>query len=938
MVDEAEKIKISDLDNVENLEENTLINYLIGLQDKQDFDYGLDDLEKLEKLLMNYDFGERFNSAFLVNRIILRRNELFEQMTSYDLKQKFAEAETEEKNYTADSIYRYVENQLEGHQPDAENAPLFADYYDIIKSRASTNEFSNIEELLQEYDQNNGLADLKISAEEYKQNYQDWLALVENDREKLNTYLAQTLKLTIEETDVFLAAVINRLALKKVADNALKELRDEINNQGLKYNIYYGAAKQEGYENSEKVYALACLNEQNAIFASRIAQKTGAKSTPNYLKETYKNFVAKNPKICAIVKNVALKGSVGLAFGPAGLAVLSVWETSKKVKESYARFLKSEQGQELSGNMWKNRKQFWKYIKSNKEERLKLGQAVTMSIISVVGGAYVAGSGGNFGFVGNAVTGIKGVANNTAVMAARRMASLAVTTAFGSQTAKLKNEQIAPKKAELMELLNKYMDNDNKNDETEPEKKGFFKKLFNKKSDVEKAYTMLTGGKLGFSKTDDTSLLDKLYELNLDNIDNNDKEKIIKLAQEIAILKSAKTSAIGGIVTAMAATEANEIAHDFAAESNADDVHSGADSHIDTHSENTTNNDTNVNSDTNENADTNNQSETNAQETVVTEESSSLLANQEGNHNLNYALNMTPTPTYHKLMELGVLSPEKAKELMEGRNYIPSRVLHEYLAKEAQFTPEQQEKFTEWYNDHEAREAEFNNDPAVKARAYVHNNSASHTSHESTGNHSANEGNSGTSTPSNKAGLTIPPESVEHNQEASGDVKESRIYTVKDKNGEQIVNVQVDPNNPNQAPAIHAAVDKYTGESRKLTIEGENVTAKYHEYKNGDEKIKIKYDNGMKQNIKIDGESGVQDVKYKNNEVAANTVGDPNGTKSDKVLRTVTDGNVKHTLIKDGDTGEKSIVTQTADGNITVHEGRDLRKLLKYMKQSGKSQ
>ncbi|MBP1532488.1 MAG: hypothetical protein ILA52_03210, partial [Alphaproteobacteria bacterium] len=349
--------------------------------------------------------------------------------------------------------------------------------------------------------------------------------------------------------------------------------------------------------------------------------------------------------------------------------------------------------------------------------------------------------------------------------------------------------------------------------------------------------------------------------------------------------------------------------------------------------------DTNVNSGTNENADNSNQPGVNVNETVVTEETSSLLANQEGNHNLNYALNMTPTPTYHKLMELGVLSPEKAKELMGDRNYIPSRVLHEYLAKEAQFTPEQQEKFTEWYNDHEAREAEFNNDPAVKARASVHDNSASHTSHGSSANHSLNEENSGNSTPSNKEDLTIPSEAVEHSGEANGDVKETKIYTVKDKNGTQIVNVQIDPNNPNQASAIHAAVDKYTGESRKLEIEGENVTAKYHEYKNGDEKIKIKYDNGMKQNIKVDHESGVQDVKYKNNEVAANVVGDSDGTKADKVLRTVTDGKVKHTLVKDGDTGKKYIVTQTADNNTTVHEGgnNDLLKLKKYMKQNGKS-
>ena len=207
----------------------------------------------------------------------------------------------------------------------------------------------------------------------------DFARLSKEQQEKL---LAETYAFNMQ------AGMITMIAAQ-MAEQATKEDQNphkvkEFEDQAAQYIT----AAVKGENNSFKVSntaALANLASRTTTqehIAKRVAQKTGHKSFWQKIKDFDERMAKKHPKAYPFLKNLAISSSVGLAFGGAGLAVMSVYKTGKAIQKSWKNYKESNKDGQY--------KSYFGYLRKNPKEIIGLGVSLAGSVMS----AYMVGMNG----------------------------------------------------------------------------------------------------------------------------------------------------------------------------------------------------------------------------------------------------------------------------------------------------------------------------------------------------------------------------------------------------------------------------------------------------------------------------------------------------------------------------------------------------------------
>ncbi len=207
----------------------------------------------------------------------------------------------------------------------------------------------------------------------------DFARLSKEQQEKL---LAETYAFNMQ------AGMITMIAAQ-MAEQASKEDQNphkvkEFEDQAAQYIT----AAVKGENNSFKVSntaALANLATRTTTqehIAKRVAQKTGHKSFWQKIKDFDERMAKKHPKAYPFLKNLAINSSVGLAFGGAGLAVMSVYKTGKAIQKSWKNYKEANKNGQY--------KSYFGYLRKNPKEMIGLTASVAGSVMS----AYMVGMNG----------------------------------------------------------------------------------------------------------------------------------------------------------------------------------------------------------------------------------------------------------------------------------------------------------------------------------------------------------------------------------------------------------------------------------------------------------------------------------------------------------------------------------------------------------------
>lgn len=792
----------------------------------------------------------------------------YDRLPAYELLKEYERLGEKNDDDSADrrnKIWNLAHEALDDAKIDSENAPLLDTYYRIMRLDDPNYPVAE-EELaaaLKQYDQNHGLVDLDLTADEWKQNYEEWRHYLNDEYistqletspllsnlKKLDPYLfeecVQTLgdsvatELSTQPFDIN-DQTTDLINLK--IETYLQKINDELVGLSEDANHWFNELSEDEKYRHKEALAKSCgvsveeieknpnnyaddfanylfsqyltshpkrvhevIESANVSYASnsnvlqtRLATRTNAPALMRKHTNWYKKLKEKYPKSTEFTKNLLLSGVA--ATIPGGLMALSIY----KLGETYSEFKK--QYKEKFPDEPAKMKNVLKWIMQDPDRKNKMLTRAALSAVSLAAGTALIGA------------------------ALRPITSLSITTLSGTHTYINKNIGIRAQKQELVELLQKY-------------NKSFVPFKWRKSPSRDKLNTLLKSldkpSKLSnfFRRTKQRTDFDTALQEITQNADISpkDRERIEELVKDIKAKKSQRKAAVLGVAAGAIGVLGFKFAKDWF---NTD--HTDAAAHE-------------TSADENRMTETNQTSET-AQETQTTEAPeqqtppTALFDGRENNPNLDFAVNATPTPTYHKLIELGVLSEERAQELMEGRSYIPSRVLNDYLQNEAQFTPEQQEEFNNFINDRDARMAEFEADKAAH-RVARHTSHSSGSTHSSVSNSGASTdtpvSNSGenTSTPnsdaSNGADNEAPAGSSSSQQTADNDIRQrveeakKRVYHYTTRDG-----IQGDVSGENALAAFDQYVqdhqlDPSQGKISVSFASGENhsvtdITAKGH--------------------------------------------------------------------------------------------------------------
>lgn len=481
------------------------------------------------------------------------------------------------------------------------NAPIIKDYVEIMKAANPDYKYKNEAELkaaLIEYDRVNDLADEKKlpSAEKVLENAKKWEELAPKDYDAQDFVKHDTLKLLKKiDKDVYSdmletlrVATITELAKEEPEDEkkAKKRFKDKYNDIATHYFAMgisalnqikldpkqqedwwkdycrakglpldkldtFKADKEhvEAYNNyviSSVYKTLACTYTQtNAVYASRLAQKTGMPITLPIASQHNKTMWEKYPQVMTAVKKsgkiVAVKSGATILFGGIGATAAQIWQTTNDFKAEIAK-CKEANGGKVSV------KSFAQYLKKNPEAAVRLARGTLMTATVGAAAAAICLSGGAaLGVVGTiAGVAVTNAAAGVAIRGVKAITATAISTIAGGATYLITRKALKPKKQELMELLEKYLPAE----QQEQQKKGLLAR-FQKgnKTQAQQKYNELT--KLW--KNGDEKLSAKIAEL---NIPLQEKTKIMQLAKDIKGLKMkgwavAGSSVLGAVGTAI---------------------------------------------------------------------------------------------------------------------------------------------------------------------------------------------------------------------------------------------------------------------------------------------------------------------------------------------------------------------------------------------------
>lgn len=723
---------------------------------------------------------------------------------------------------------------------------------------------------------------------------------------------------------------------------------------------------------TEPIKALnAVYTNGNTVYASRLAQKTNMSQAPEAATQLQQKMEQKHSKLMGIagafLKNGAKTLAVGALLGPVGLTVKQGWELYGDLKKSWKNFEEQSNSKASKFNI-KNWKNFSNYLKENPDERKNLQQKTATFAVSL--GATVAtvsmvGLTGGLGLVGGAAAGLTGATvtnaasatfGGVAVTKVKGVLNGLVATGFGASRYIDARKEARPLENELLSILRKQ-----EGLSDTPEKKGFFAR-FTTNDPAKQTLKNLTA----LFKNDDVKMVEKVDALSLST---QDKMRVMELATQLKALKS--KSLMAGTSAALGAGGGL-----FIAEGGAEKVREVFGSFIDGHSASGNGGQSNwdLNKSFADNMKANQwhpqfgeqeqQPEIKVpyapgmQPTDGTEltggSTATLPADSfEKGGDMWYATQMGPTVMEEKLRAMG-FNAEMDKLPRASHGAIPSRVMADYL-KTAQMSPEQAKELQDFVSNRQSFNAEV-----ARINARDGYNPHTHTGGAHTHNSNGGNGNAavkpvdlsqvqGARLTQDPTQASINPqiqqiEAVQGKTESGSWLK--RIFSKKHENS-FVMPAGLDANAQAEQYAGMKAMADYNAKHPDAPITSPEEM-KQHGYNvkgtvNG-HKIHVKIsDNGHTETRTVDGvrtkirtfegdQSQTHVVTYKNNTTSANTVGNTNGTKDDKVLGVIQNNTGRVTYIQDGDS-KNVYEVKNQNGQTTTtestHSARQVKSLLK---------
>ncbi|MBP5352514.1 MAG: hypothetical protein J6Y91_01955, partial [Alphaproteobacteria bacterium] len=545
----------------------------------------------------------------------------YDEKTSYNLKKEFEKALQEKDVETAKGIATYALDYVKRSQLTEKNAPTISDYYDILKKanvEIPEENLKKLEAALKAYDAQNNLADMKLSAEEYEANAEEWKKLMSKSKllgEAVPKFLPEDAdeKLKKETFEAVQSAAITQLALKKPDENseaAIKEKlaellavqaqtrefviadiynqhKEEINKAYLdfigmnneEFNKKFNEAdaeqkkeilqKMQQFRNHyiEQHYDVntvlnARLHERNATMASRIAQKTNAVQTPEHVNHPLKNFVKANPKIMKGIKDAAISMGVFATAGVAGITALSVYKFGEATLDSYRRFkgIDTSQRKGLLNKIKGAKDDALDLIKNFKEFKAYIKNnpderlALKKAGVTAVLSVGLAGFGAANGVLNNGIVGNMLTEGGKDLAAQASFVALRRAVLLGAGGLFAGQTVVLKNRQIAPKKAEMLAILARYTDANTPQGKGLLGKFFKPKSPAEAIYGKLTGM---FASKEDPKLEAKLDAL-VPNLRPQDKARLMELSKEIIDMSRAKGIAVGGVGLGVAAAELSD--------------------------------------------------------------------------------------------------------------------------------------------------------------------------------------------------------------------------------------------------------------------------------------------------------------------------------------------------------------------------------------------
>lgn len=810
------------------------------------------------------------------------------------------------------AILQIAREKVDGAYITADDAPLLDVYYKIM--RLDDPDYpvpeKELKKALAVYDQNHHLDEANITAEEWKQNYDYWTENItySDMSEQLHSYeifSSMDTDTRVECIDTIRDAVLTDLSIyssdmneeaQTIMSSKITEYINQMQQQlAEKANDWFTHLSPEeqskykddfaqtmgttpenlqnnpsDYKEQFGPYLLSKYIKQNPdesnkiirrvnanyitttdILQTRIATRTNAPALMKEHTNWYKKLKEKHPRSMAFAENAILSGLASAI--PGGLMALSVY----KLGETYSEF--KEQYKKQFPDKPAKVKDIFRWIMKDSDRKNKMITRCALTLASA-------------GFITGVFT-----------AALRPVTSLSITALSGAHTYINKKIGIDAQKKELARLLQKY-----NNDFLPAKWKDDKKKLDTLVKSLDEPSKL---SKFFRRKKHSVSFEEALLAIapNAD-ISTEDRENIEKLIKDIKAKRSQRKAAVLGVAAGAMSVLGIKFTKDWFS---ADPV---ADAPVD--EGNAVPEASRVAPDATTEAPSPDVTteEPSTDVPVVEESATHIFEGQENNSNLDFAVNATPTPTYHKLIEIGVLDEEKAKELMGGRSYIPSRVLKDYLQHEAQFTDEQQQQFNDFINDRDSRMAEFNADRAARIAAH-HGDTSTHHHVSSASAHTSADHAVVSNTSAAGAEQAVPTNTSDANTGAS------RAAIESDQTGAQQPDIQ---------QQVEEARDRVyrltTKEGTQVNVSGQNALAAFGQYTQDNHLDPSQ--NKIQASLASDENHSVTDITAKGRKMTIETYDDKNhdgvGQRRERIHTT--------TIKQDGDV-TSSITRGDLDGN-----------------------
>ena len=143
---------------------------------------------------------------------------------------------------------------------------------------------------------------------------------------------------------------------------------------GKIFSSLFSAERREKVQISGKSAIGFMASKMNSLskFAKRLADHTGLTAFAKQVKKVDDKLTKAYPKTYPFAKNLAKTGAISILFGGVGIAVYSTYRLGQTVNQQREAARKEK-------------KSYWEYLKTNKEQLFVLGAGVVSSAVSLAG-------------------------------------------------------------------------------------------------------------------------------------------------------------------------------------------------------------------------------------------------------------------------------------------------------------------------------------------------------------------------------------------------------------------------------------------------------------------------------------------------------------------------------------------------------------------------